>query len=84
MQRSGRDLEEGLGDFLRWAGFQAAGDFAPIREDETCDFVAPEDMLRSPAVSPCGKRAKYAALVLEKLALCARHAKEWGYTAPRP
>jgi hypothetical protein len=78
MKEKASQLEEGLGDFLRSAGFQAASDFAPIKEPAECDYVSPEDMLRPGPVPPCGKPAAYAQLVLEKLPLCADHAREWG------
>ncbi|MBI4563864.1 MAG: hypothetical protein HY716_04125 [Planctomycetes bacterium] len=79
MREKSDQLESGLGDFLRSAGFQAASDFAPIQETAECDYVAPEAMLTVPAVPPCGKAANYAELILERLALCPRHAKAWGY-----
>jgi hypothetical protein len=80
MREKASKLEEGLGDFLRSAGFQAASDFAPIKKRAACDYVSPENMLSAVEVPPCGKPAAYAELVLEKLALCPKHAREWGYT----
>ena len=80
MREKASQLEEGLGEFLRSAGFQAASDFAPIKEPAECEYISPQDMLSPADIPQCARPALYAELVLEKMALCQKHAKEWGYS----
>ena len=74
-----RDLDEGLGDFLRDAGFQRSVDFLPIQQEATCDHFVGNPLL-SETMTTCGKQATFAKMVVEATVLCDEHAVEWGYT----
>lgn len=69
LQEFQRELDAGLGDFLRYAGFQQAADFLPITAEETCDG----DLL----LRPCSKKATHAKFVLDTVFLCDEHAESW-------
>ena len=83
MRQKSRHLDEGLGDFLRQAGFQKGGDFAPIKESAECEYVSPEQMVGKD-VKFCGKPAAYAEMLVEESFLCLKHARMKGYDPKNP
>lgn len=69
LQEFQAELEAGLGEFLRYAGFQQAAELVPIAAEEKCDG----DLF----LRPCSKRATHAKFVLDTVFLCDEHAKSW-------
>jgi hypothetical protein len=69
-----KELEEGLADFLDSVGFGSQFEIRPIRQDETCDYIAPS----ATDWKPCGKKATHAKYTLENWSVCAEHAAEMG------
>lgn len=45
-----KEMEEGLGKFLDSAGFRSQFEIRPIKQEETCDYFAPD----SADWEPCG------------------------------
>lgn len=74
------DLDGGMEDFLKSSGLHEDFKFIVIRPGEECDYVAPLDMLKNTPI--CGALARYAYQFRIEQALCAKHAKEWGYAPP--
>ena len=68
-------MEEGLADFLEGAGFSSQFEIRPIKQGETCDYIAPT----ATDWKPCGKKATHAKYVLDNSVLCAEHAVQMGY-----
>jgi hypothetical protein len=67
-------MQEGLGDFLESAGFQAEFEIRPIQQEEACDYMDPT----ATDWKPCGKKASYAKYILDTSLYCAEHAAEAG------
>jgi hypothetical protein len=67
-----KQMEEGLGDFLDRVGFSSQFEIKPIRQEETCDYVAPD----SADWKPCEKKATFAKYILDTTLVCAEHAAE--------
>jgi len=70
-----KEMEEGLADFLEGAGFSSQFEIRPIKQGETCDYIAPT----ATDWKPCGKKATHAKYVLDNSVLCAEHAVQMGY-----
>ncbi len=74
-----KEMEEGLADFLAVIGFGSQFEIRPIKQEETCQYIAP-----SPTDwKPCGKKARHAKYVLEKWVVCPEHATEMGHESEK-
>jgi hypothetical protein len=74
-----KEMEEGLADFLAAVGFGSQFEIRPIKQEETCQYIAPSATDRK----PCGKKASHAKYVLEKWLVCQEHATEMGHESER-
>jgi len=67
-----KEMEEGFGEFLDSAGFRSQFEIRPIKQEETCEYFAPD----SADWEPCGKKATFAKYILDSSLVCAEHAAE--------
>ena len=74
-----KDLDEGLGDFMRSFGLQESCDYIPIVSEESCGYVDLQSASKGKDLMPCGKKATHAKVVIDGTTLCENHAKEMGY-----
>jgi hypothetical protein len=74
-----REMEEGLADFLAGVGFGSQFEIRPIKQEETCQYIAPS----ATDWKPCGKKASHAKYVLEKWLVCPEHATEMGHESEK-
>ena len=72
-----QELEEGLGDFLKELDLEQSAEFVSINAEVECDFMG---SLLSESVRRCGGPATVVKVVVTESMLCARHARESGYT----
>ena len=57
-----KEMEEGLPDFLAAVGFGSQFEIRPIKQEETCQYIAPPS---ATDWKPCGKKASHAKYVLD-------------------
>jgi hypothetical protein len=65
-----KEMQEGLGDFLESAGFDAEFEMRPITQEESCDHL---DYAKGKL---CGKKAMYAKYFLDTSLYCSEHTAE--------
>lgn len=65
-----KEMAEGLSEFLDSVGFRSQFEIRPIKQEETCDYFAPD----SADWKPCGKKAAFAKYILDTSLVCAEHA----------
>jgi hypothetical protein len=61
------------------AGFRSQFEIRPIKQEETCQYIAPS----AADWKPCGKKASHAKYVLEKWLVCPEHATEMGHESEK-
>jgi hypothetical protein len=74
-----KEMEEGLADFMVDVGFGSQFDIRPIKQEETCQYIAPS----ARDWKPCGEKARHAKYVLEKWLVCPEHATEMGHESEK-
>jgi hypothetical protein len=74
-----KEMEEGLADFMVDVGFGSQFDIRPIKQEETCQYIAPS----ARDWKPCGGKARHAKYVLEKWLVCLEHATEMGHESEK-
>ncbi len=75
-----QELAGGLGNFLSELGLEQSTEFVSINAEVTCDFMG---SLLSESVRRCGATATVVKVIVQESRLCARHARESGYTPKR-
>jgi hypothetical protein len=74
-----KEMEEGLADFMADVGFGSQFEIRPIKQEETCQYIAPS----ATDWKPCGGKARHAKYVLEKWLVCPEHATEMGHESEK-